>query len=132
MRGRSQLVQLYTGAQINFGVLTTHLTYAQLLMSIPFNSENNSVFRSVEQEYVEANFLIAIPNHSAEEKTTQSKTRQLKIFTLWRILPHWNCRWVFSTLINFAERISEADMRRGNYMIRVPRRSFSVAQWGAA
>jgi hypothetical protein len=76
-------------------------------MSIPFNSENNSVFRSVEQEYVEANFWIAIPNHSTEEKTTQSKTRQLKIVTLWRILPHWNCRWVFSTLINFAVRISE-------------------------
>jgi hypothetical protein len=45
---------------------------------------------------IEANFQIAVPNHSAEGKTTQKK-RQLKIVTLWRILPHWKYCWVFST-----------------------------------
>jgi hypothetical protein len=45
---------------------------------------------------IEANFQIAVPNHSTEGKTTQKK-RQLKIVTLWRILPHWKYCWVFST-----------------------------------
>jgi hypothetical protein len=36
---------------------------------------------------IEANFRIAVPNHSAEEKTTQKKKWQLNIVTLWWILP---------------------------------------------
>jgi len=36
---------------------------------------------------IEANFQIAVPNHSAEEKTTQKKKWQLNIVTLWWILP---------------------------------------------
>jgi hypothetical protein len=75
---------------------------------------------------IEANFRIAVPNHSAEEKTTQNKTRQLKIVTLGGFC-HTGIFAGFSLhIINFAVRSSKAAMRRGNYMIRVLHSSFSV------
>jgi hypothetical protein len=75
LQGLSQLVQLYTGAQINFGDFTPYLTYAQLLMPIPFNFENknNSEVRSVEQEYVEANFRIGIGTIPRKRKQLRAK-----------------------------------------------------------